>query len=351
MHKKHLLYTLSLAEKWRGSCAPNPSVACIVVKGDEIIGEGVHRGAGKMHAETSVLQALGERARGATMYVSLEPCNHWGKTPPCTDAIIKAGIIAVYFAYHDPNPLVSQNSTTQILEKQGISCQHIELLEARQFYRSYSHWLTHDRPLVTAKIAQSLDAKIALEGGTPLQITGPECRAFTHQGRANSDVLMTSSRTLNQDNPKFNARIGGEILKRPLAILDRRLNLRQDLQVHETTESLLIFHDESITSPPSKERISYVGIPTDELRGLDLSRVLEHLGQLGYHDVWFEGGGVSFTALIEANLVDTAHIYIAGRLLGHDAIDAYPTQAQLLSNIKSIQWQPAGDDVIATIEF
>ncbi len=185
---QYIKKTLTLAEQRRGFCAPNPAVGAVVVKNEKIIGSGAHQQCGEPHAEVLALQAAGEAARGATLYVSLEPCCHWGRTPPCSELIIQSGISAVYYAYRDPNPAVAGQGAEK-LRAAGIDCHYVAMPEADDFYASYYYWTEHHRPRVTAKIALSLDSKIAGVNGQPLTITGVPLQQYTHHGRQHSDAL------------------------------------------------------------------------------------------------------------------------------------------------------------------
>src|SRR3990167_2136538 len=170
-HIHRLKQALSLAESQRGFCAPNPSVGALVVKEGELIAEGVHRGPMKPHAEVEAIHHAGNQAEGASLYVTLEPCCHWGRTPPCTDLIVKSRIKAVYYAFQDPNPKVAGQGAKQ-LQAAGIECHSVELPEVTDFYRSYHYWIREGRPWVTAKLAISLDGKIAGPHGEPVSLTG-----------------------------------------------------------------------------------------------------------------------------------------------------------------------------------
>src|SRR3989344_2995168 len=167
MYQDYLKRALKLAEKRRGFCSPNPAVGAVVVKDGKIIGEGWHEKAGAPHAEVMALASAGSSAAGGILYVTLEPCSHTGRTPPCTDLIIKTGIKAVYYGFKDSNLTVSGQGEFY-LKSAGIACEQIELPEINAFYRSYAHWLKTKKPWVTAKIALSLDEKIASVDGKPL---------------------------------------------------------------------------------------------------------------------------------------------------------------------------------------
>src|SRR3990167_10223238 len=164
MHKQFMLTALEQACLGRGMCAPNPSVGAVLVKNNQIIAKASHSGFGKAHAEQEILSKIHHGLQDLILYVTLEPCNHWGNTPPCTDLIVAHAISLVVFGFYDPNPIVVHNNTTAILGKHGIKTMYFPLSEIDEFYKSYRHWVQNKRPWITAKIAQSLDGKIACIG-------------------------------------------------------------------------------------------------------------------------------------------------------------------------------------------
>ena len=181
MHKEYLLSALEQAKLGRGICAPNPSVGAVAVCQDQILAKAWHPGAGQPHAEQVLLSRMPPLCQDVTLYVTLEPCNHWGRTPPCVDAIIAYGIKRVVYAYADPNPVVSTNNTPKILADHGIEVIHYPLAEIDAFYQSYTHWLATRKPWVTVKIAQSLDGHIAGPKGTRISISNSKCAQFTQK--------------------------------------------------------------------------------------------------------------------------------------------------------------------------
>jgi diaminohydroxyphosphoribosylaminopyrimidine deaminase/5-amino-6-(5-phosphoribosylamino)uracil reductase len=181
MHEQFLLVALEQAWLGRGFCAPNPSVGAVAVQNGKIIAQAWHQSAGKPHAEQLVLSQLPTNQNDITLYVTLEPCNHWGKTPPCVDAIIQYGIKRVVYAYSDPNPVVAANKTPHLLEQHGIEVVHHPLPVINDFYHSYRHWSTTKRPFLTAKMAQTFDGKIAGPEGERVTLSNSLCSEFTHK--------------------------------------------------------------------------------------------------------------------------------------------------------------------------
>src|SRR3990167_8821066 len=200
MHKDFMLAALEQAWLGRGLCSPNPSVGAVLVHNQQIVAQAFHPGAGQLHAEQLVLEQVPANLTPLTLYVTLEPCNHWGRTPPCVDAIVNHPVDQVVFAFRDPNPLVVKNNTPLILRAKGIDVIHFPLPEIDVFYQSYQHWSDTKMPWVTAKIAQSLDGKIGIDSPQRLQLSNLKCEKFTHKNRLHTDVILTTARTIRLDN-------------------------------------------------------------------------------------------------------------------------------------------------------
>lgn len=350
MHKEYLLSALEQAKLGRGRCAPNPSVGAVAVQHGQIIAEAWHPGAGFPHAEQILLTRIPPSCQDVTVYVTLEPCNHWGRTPPCVDAIIAHKIKRVVYAYADPNPLVSANDSPTILREHGIEAIHYSLPEIDRFYQSYHHWLHHHKPWVTVKIAQTLDGHIAGAHGTRSFISNALCADFTHKKRKDSDVILTTSHTILQDNPQLTSRLPGqEIVRKPLAVLDRSLRLKHAVQALQMAQQGIIYYDEAHLLDYQHAGCAYYSVPVQD-RHLDLSAVIGHLGSLGYHDLWVEAGSELFTALHQAGLVNCTHIYIAPKLLGNTGLPLYANM-DAFTSAQTLSWQIMDDNVMLTIDW
>lgn len=349
MHGQFLLAAMDEAQLGRGFCAPNPSVGAVAVKQGQIIARAWHRGAGTPHAEQLLIEQLPPNLSGVTLYVTLEPCNHHGRTPPCVDAIIQYGFESVVFGKCDPNPLVKKNNSPDLLRAHGVSVHHLPLPEIDAFYEGYVYWTQTGRPWVTAKMAQSLDGKIARVNGARTQLSNARCEAFTHQNRLIHDLILTTARTVNQDNPKLNARGSEGVRAKPVAIVDRDLSLNPDSAVFSTATHCLIFYDEALPAPSPIAGRTYYSTACQS-GALDLHRVLEQLGAIGYHTVWLEAGGALFTAMHQARLVQRTHLYCVPQFLGVDAVPAYQS-ADCLMVDASVSWIPMDDNLMATFEW
>jgi diaminohydroxyphosphoribosylaminopyrimidine deaminase / 5-amino-6-(5-phosphoribosylamino)uracil reductase len=342
-------YALELAAMRRGFCAPNPSVGAVVVKDGVVIAEGVHWAHGQAHAELTALSKVEQLARGAILYVTLEPCSHFGKTPPCTDIIIRCQLAKVFYGMTDPNPRV-KGGGFQILKEAGIPCELLPLPAVTEFYQSYRYWLKTGLPWVTAKLALSLDGKIAGACKRPLSLTGESCQAFTHQQRKQSDAILTTAVTIQADNPQLNVRQGQTVISKPLYVIDSSLSLFPQAQIFQTAQSITVFHRPE--ADPSKrqqlESVNVCCVAVDEQAdGLNLNTVLRFIGQQGRHDLWLEAGGCCFSSFIRDNLAQTAYLYVAPKILGHSAIDAFSNLPENLSfNFESSDWQILGKDAV-----
>lgn len=350
----HLLEALSLAQIQKGSTAPNPSVGAVVVKDGIVIGKGYHHAPGHPHAEVDALKPLGTAAQGATVYVTLEPCCHYGRTPPCTDLLIQHQVARVVYGFRDPNPKVAGKGA-HALQQAGIVCEYLSLPEIDHFYQSYAFWTLHQRPWVTVKLAMSLDGKIAGKDGAPCQITGSKLATFTHQQRARADAILTTVKTVIADNPALNVRQGGPPQQKPLYLLDRRGECPLTANILTTARQITLFHGKEL-SQARLQQLTARGIichlvPTNAA-GLDLAAVVAYVGSEGVHDLWVEAGGTCFRAFIEQQLAQSAYLYIAPVWLGDEATSAFPGFAgKLLSHARWVKWSTIGEDGVIEAQW
>lgn len=349
MHKQFLLKALEQATLGRGKCSPNPSVGAIAVKDKTIIAQACHKGAGMPHAEQLLVAQFPKNTPGVTLYVTLEPCNHWGRTPPCVDFIIEHRIEKVVYAYKDPNPTVVKNGTPSLLKEHGIEVLFYEVAEINDFYKSYQLWMTTNKPWVTAKIAQTLNGKIAPLDGKKIMLSNTKCSEFTHQQRLCADVILTTATTVNCDDPLLTARVDDREISKNIAIIDAKLELNYESQALNLATICHVFYDESLEKPQNNKNCIYHGLKIFDGK-FDLSEIIGHLGRLGYHDVWVEAGGKMFSALHLAGLVNTTYIYIVPSLLDDDAINAY-SSTDIFTGSESISWQSMGNNMLAKIDW
>ncbi|HEX2216923.1 MAG TPA: bifunctional diaminohydroxyphosphoribosylaminopyrimidine deaminase/5-amino-6-(5-phosphoribosylamino)uracil reductase RibD [Xanthobacteraceae bacterium] len=323
---------IALGRRMMGRTWPNPAVGALIVRhelhGPVIVGRGWTRAGGRPHAETEALRRAGEAARGATLYVTLEPCSHHGQTPPCADAIIAAGISRVVYAVGDPNPLVAGAGHAR-LRAAGIAVDvGLGATEARRSLAGHLCRMRHARPHVMLKLAVSADGKIGLAGRRPVAITGPEIQARVHLLRAASDAVMIGSGTALADDPQLTCRLPGMADRSPVRIvLDRELRVPLTSKLVQTIGTAPVWLVASTDASREREaalRERGVQILRAETGpgGLSLPRVLALLAARGMTRLMVEGGARLAAALVAADLVDEFVVSRAPKLLGPDGVDA-----------------------------
>lgn len=347
-HEQNLRRALELARSRRGYCAPNPAVGALIVKDGVIISEGAHQACGQPHAEAVALQILGGVASGATLYVSLEPCCHQGRTPPCTEAIVAAGIRTVIYGYQDPNPIVAGQGHQQLLAA-GVEVLHLSLAEIDEFYRSYRHWQLHQKPWVRAKIALSLDGKIAGPAGERIHITGLPLKQHTYRCRQRSDAILTTAKTILHDDPSLDVRLENIIENKRLYILDRGLQLSVQAQIWKNTQPITVFYSAEKSGKLAAERVKqgvhYIEV-SEHNKQLDLDQILAQIGQDGVHDLWVEAGGILLESLLAVDCVDELQIVCAPTWLGSDAQSAFSSNSLNFERFSQKLWVQIGDDAV-----
>lgn len=299
--RKYLLQALDLAARRKGSTSPNPAVGAVVVKDGKILSVGVHEGAGLPHAEVDALEELGEEARDATIYVTLEPCCHFGKTPPCTDLLINKKLKRVVYGFGDPNPKVAGKGAKK-LQEAGMTVEYLHFNPIEEFYRTYAYWTKTGNTWMTGKIALSKDEKVSGEKGAPVKITGTKADEYTHYRRGQADVLLTSLATLKTDNPRMDVRLELFTSKKPVWVLDRELKFSFDYQLMTTARSITLVYGKSVDSKHidkfKRVGIDCVGLGEQNNR-LNISELAFELGKKGYHEAWCEFGPRLFSSFAE----------------------------------------------------
>lgn len=316
---RHMAQALVLAARGRGATHPNPCVGCVLVAADgEVVGEGWHARAGEPHAEVHALRAAGARARGATAYVSLEPCAHHGRTPPCSEALMAAGVRRVVVAGLDPDPRVAGQGVA-MLRAAGIEVVvGLMATEAEALNRGFMQRMRRGRPWLRLKLAASLDARSAMASGESQWITSPEARADVHRQRARAQAVLTSADTVLADDPRLDSR-EGEVARQPERIvLDRRLRTAATARVFDAGVRRLLYS--STDAPAHRARgVECRPLPLGADGQGDLPALLTDLGAAGINDVLVECGPRLAGALLAAGCVDELLLYIAPCLLGADA--------------------------------
>lgn len=327
--RRYMHRALELAALGLTSTHPNPRVGCVLVRDGQVVGEGWHRAAGEEHAETRALAVAGESARGAVAYVTLEPCGHHGRTPPCVDALLAAGVSEVIYASSDPDPRVD-GAGIEKLRAAGIAVRGGLLAnQADELNAGFLSRLRRGRPFVRVKIGASLDGRTALANGTSQWITGEAARGDVQQWRARSDAIMTGIGTVLADDPQLTVRIGTEPRRQPLrVVVDSRLRLPRSARILTGPGKALVFSRRDAVGPDlaaaAQAALGRDGIGLEWLEagesGLDLTAALAHLAtKLQINELLVEAGASLTGALLNAGLVDELLIYQAPILLGSEA--------------------------------
>jgi len=320
---RYMTRALQLAARGTGRTSPNPMVGAVVVSGGRIVGEGFHRKAGEPHAEIIALRAAGPRSRGGTLYITLEPCSHRRKrTPPCVPAILSARLRRVVVAMRDPNPLVNGEGLRR-LKRGGLSVS-VGCLErkAEQVNDSYLHRMRTGRPLITLKMAMTLDGKTATAAGESQWITGPQARRHSHRLRSQVDAIMVGVNTVLADDPRLTVRLGRPVPRQPLrVIMDSRL--RTPLTARVLSRRLRTGTVIATTSHCPRSRLTRLrkrGISVLTLSGergrVSLRACLKRLAKMGINHLLIEGGSDLAASALHSGVVDRLRLYIAPRLLG-----------------------------------
>jgi diaminohydroxyphosphoribosylaminopyrimidine deaminase/5-amino-6-(5-phosphoribosylamino)uracil reductase len=318
---------LALARRGRGRVAPNPAVGCVLVRQGRVLGRGWTRPGGRPHAESEALARAGAAARGATAYVTLEPCAHHGRTPPCAEALVAAGIDRCVVALEDPDPRVAGGGLEQ-LRKAGITVDLGLLAEpAAEVNAGYLMRLGQGRPLVTLKLATTLDGRIATRTGESRWITGAAARASAHLLRATSDAVLVGGGTALADNPRLDVRLRGLEDRAPLrVVLDGRLRLplTHDLVLRAGDQPTCLLtrpgNDPARLDAYRNAGLEVVEVPEDKESNLSLEAALRALGARGLNDLLVEGGGQVAAGLLRQGLVDRLVWFRAARVIGGDGL-------------------------------
>ncbi|MBU0687894.1 MAG: bifunctional diaminohydroxyphosphoribosylaminopyrimidine deaminase/5-amino-6-(5-phosphoribosylamino)uracil reductase RibD [Gammaproteobacteria bacterium] len=345
---------LQLAAQALNTTAPNPRVGCVLVKANEVVGEGWHVRAGESHAEVHALRAAGKKARGATAYVTLEPCSHHGRTPPCADALIEAGVVRVVCAMQDPNPQVAGQGIAR-LRAAGIEVES-GLMEssARELNVGFVSRMSRGMPWVRSKIAASLDGRTALANGTSQWITGAAARQDVQHLRARSCAVLTGIGTVLADDPQLNVRIDTE--RQPLrVVLDSTLRMSPSARMLQSGKVIVCTASQDAGKRAALERQgAEVLLLADAAGRVDLQAVMRELARRGINEVLVEAGRELNGALLQAGLVDELVLYLAPQMLG-DAARGMADLGELLRLEQRVElaWRDVrrvGDDLRITAE-
>jgi len=347
---------LQLAERGRDTATPNPNVGCVIVKDGRIIGEGWHERAGEAHAEVRALAAAREAAEGATVYVTLEPCAHHGRTPPCTQALVAARVARVLAALEDPNPKV-QGQGSKLLRDAGIRVDlGLMAAQAEEAHRGFLHRMRTGRPWMRIKSAASLDGRTALADGTSQWITGEAARRDVHALRARSCAMLTGIGTVLRDDPELTVRHVPCSRQPRRVLIDSRLDLAPTAKILRGEPPIIFTVSDDAAKRRALEALGaeVVTAPTDARKAgkTDLAAIIRMLGDRGFNEVTVETGAKLNGSLLAAGVVDEIVLYLAPMLLGDAAMGlfALPELTSLDAAIRPriVDVRHVGDDIRIT---
>ncbi|AHX12124.1 riboflavin biosynthesis protein RibD [Dyella jiangningensis] len=316
-----MAHALRLAERGLYTTHPNPRVGCVIAHGEQVIGTGFHQRAGEPHAEVFALREAAEQARGATAYVTLEPCAHHGRTPPCADALIAAGVSRVVIAAEDPFPQVAGRGIGKLRDAGVVVDTGLMREAARELNMGFFSRIERGRPWVRVKLAMSLDGRTALANGESKWITGEAARADVQRWRARSSAILTGSGTVLADNPRLTVRLPkGEAFTRPWRVLlDNRLRTPPGSHVLDGTAPTLVLHNEHYAPIDARFQAAELAVVPVQGGATDLHAVMAELARRHVSEVHIEAGPTLCGSLLAAGLVDELLLYIAPVLLGDSA--------------------------------
>lgn len=358
LDSRFMRLALALGRRGQGNCWPNPAVGCVIAQGGRIVGRGWTRPGGRPHAEVVALAQAGSAARGATAYVSLEPCAHHGRTPPCAEALVAAGVGRVVTALSDPDPRVAGRGHA-ILRAAGIAVtEGVEAAAARRDHAGFLSRITRGRPMVTLKLAASLDGRIATASGESRWITGDEARRRVHAQRMAHDAVLVGGGTARADDPLLTVRDMGAAHQPVRVIAARKLDLPEGGRLAGSLDEapLWLLHDPAQTRADAVARWQDLGarliaVPAGGDRQLDPAAMLAALGEAGLTRVYCEGGGALAASLLATGLVDDLVVFSAGLALGAEgrpALGALGLGALAEApRFRLIRSEPAGGDVMS----
>lgn len=306
---------LELARKALGCTAPNPMVGAVIVKDGKIIGEGFHPKAGEPHAEVFALREAGENASGATAYVSLEPCNHYGRTPPCSEALIKAGVAKVVVGMVDPNPLVAGGGIARLRDAGIEVIVGVEEVACQKLNEGFIHRILHRRPLGILKYAMTLDGKIATNTGHSAWITSKEARSVVYQTRVACDAVIIGGNTVRKDNPYLTSH--NEFARNPLrVVMSRSLDLPIEAHLWQTEVAPTLVLTSKGANPDFQASLRRRGVEVIEFDLLTPDKAMAYFYERGFCNVLWECGGTLAASAIKQNAVQKVLAFIAPKIIG-----------------------------------
>jgi len=355
---KYMNMAIELAQKGRGYVNPNPMVGAVIVKNGKIIGKGYHHAFGRAHAEINALVKAGAKAKGSTMYVNLEPCSSFGKTPPCTRAIIKTGVRKMVIGTCDPNPL-NHGKGIKELKRNGIRVESGLLKkEAKELNEKFFTYHKKKRPFITVKCAMTLDGKIATVTGSSRWVTCKKARDYGHLLRHEHDAVMAGINTIKTDDPELTARFNEKMRKPYIVVVDSHLSIPTSARVIKNAGKNKVIIATTKTSPPNKKkqllpRGAEVLTLTSKNGRVCLSALIKKLHHVGITSILVEGGGEIIHSLLHERLADKIYFFYAPKILGGRIA---PTSVEgngikdinKAIKIRDMRYSKIGEDVLVT---
>jgi diaminohydroxyphosphoribosylaminopyrimidine deaminase / 5-amino-6-(5-phosphoribosylamino)uracil reductase len=350
---------LELAERGRFSVSPNPMVGAVLVKGGRVVGEGFHRRAGGPHAEVEALSAAGARARGATLYVTLEPCSHFGRTPPCSDALREAGVARVVSAARDPNPLVRGRGVRK-LARSGVEVSWSKAAERRRAEtqnEKFRAWIGRGRPFVLAKWAATLDGKVASAAGESRWITSPDSRRRSLALREEFDAILVGSGTVLADDPRLTRRLGwNRTTPHRRIVLDGRLRVSERARMFARPSEAIVATAQPETHPRAarllRRGVQVWSLPGKPAGKVAIPKLLRRLADEGVSSLIVEGGAATLWEFFRAGCVDAVAVFVAPRILGGSGAPGGVGGAGFglarSPALSDLAWEAVGPDVLLT---
>lgn len=357
----YMRMALNLAVKGEGYTSPNPMVGCIVVKDGKVVTEGYHERCGEYHAERNALTRYEGDLSGADLYVTLEPCCHYGKTPPCTEIIIEKGIKRVFVGSMDSNPVVAGKGV-QILREHGIYVETgILEEECRRLNEVFYYNMENKQPFVAMKYAMTLDGKIACEGGDSKWVTSESSRAYVQQLRKRYRGIMVGIGTVIADNPMLNLRLEGETMNPIRIVCDSKLRIPLDCNIVKTAtdiETIVACGSSAVKSVNEKkitmleeQGITILPVSEDEKGRIDLKELMQHLYELKIDGILLEGGGILNSSMLKENLINKVYAFIAPKLIGGEkALSPIEgvgiNKMSKARELRDVEMKNIGDDIL-----
>lgn len=352
-HANYMRKAIELAEKARGNTNPNPMVGALVVRNGEVISEGYHEEAGKPHAEKIALKRAGERAKGAELYVTLEPCPTYGRTPPCTESVISSGIKRVVIGLKDPNPQVSGRGIKQLEAAEIEVEQNILSEEIEQQNEVYIKYITTGLPFVLMKAGMSLDGKISLKRGMKSQITNLDSQKKAHLLRSHYDAIAVGINTVISDNPQLTSRLKRGSGKNPTrVVLDSTVKIPLNSEIIKSSSEIRTILATTQHAPQKRidqlieKGLEVIVLPSDQEGKVNLKQLLEELGKREVTSLLLEGGATINAAFLNLRLVDKFLFFVAPQLIGGDAPGLIGSRVSKMTDIDFHRVRIIGKDLL-----